>query len=79
MSAPITFTHGTRAWQALRIESEDKTKLFWQIRPALKGTPFPSAAEYQAARRHFYAIHGKTRSQNPRPRLVAAGNALLRP
>lgn len=75
MSAPITFTHGTRAWQALRIE----TKLFWQIRSALKGTPFPSAAEYQAARRHFYAIHGKTRSQNPRPRLVSAGNALLRP
>lgn len=79
MSAPFVFTHGERAWQALRIESEDKTNLFWQIKPALKGKPFPSADEYQAARRHFYAIHGKTSSQNPRPRLVSAGNMFLRP
>jgi hypothetical protein len=73
----ISFNHGSRDWIAYKVEAENHTHFLWLVKPAIKGQPFPTPAEYKAARQHFnrtFLHRGK-----PRPRLAAIGNRLLAP
>lgn len=56
MSHGIRFSHGGREWFAYPVVNEANTRVLTLVKPVAKGRPFPTNAEYRAAREYYGRI-----------------------